>query len=277
MIIFPNAKINLGLNVTSRRLDGYHNIETLFYPIGLRDILEVVPAHNNSRRSTGCTLHGTGIDVGCNFDENLVVKAYHLLNKYYPLPAMDIYLWKVIPCKAGLGGGSSDAAFSLKLFNELAELHLSEKELEALAAQLGADCPFFIRNQPVMATGTGAVFKSINVSLKGYFIYIIKPPAEVSTKEAYAGVTPQIPTISVREIVTHYRLEEWNKYLTNDFEASIFKQLPELQRIKEQLYDSGALYASMTGSGSAFYGIFEKEPELKGLFNNCFVWGGILD
>ena len=277
MVVFPNAKINLGLNVTSRRPDGYHNIETLFYPVGLRDILEITPSKDPSREAGSCTFHSNGMDMECAANDNLVVKAYHLLNSRYPLPAVDIYLWKVIPFKAGLGGGSADAAFTLKLLNEIAELNRPADELEELAARIGADCPFFIQNRPVIAKGIGNEFSPVNILLKGYYIYIIKSAIEVSTKEAYAGIVPYEPTCSVGEIVTNHPVKEWKGLLKNDFEIPVFKLHPELGRVKEELYVQGAVYASMTGSGSAVYGLFEKETDLKRYFNKHFVWQGILE
>ena len=277
MLTFPNAKINLGLSVTSRRADGYHNLETLFYPVGWRDVLEIVPSRDSSRKAGSCVFHGKGMDMECAAEENLAVKAYHLLNSRYRLPAVDIYLWKMIPFKAGLGGGSADAAFTLKLLNEMAALNCPTDELERLAARIGADCPFFIRNQPIIAKGIGDEFSPVNISLKGYRIYIVKSPIEVSTKEAYAGIVPRKPACSVSEIVTSLPVKVWRDVLINDFETPVFRRYPELGRIKDDLYSNGALYASMTGSGSAVYGLFEEAIDLNRHFNNCLVWSGILE
>ena len=274
MVVFPNAKINLGLSVTSRRPDGYHNLETLFYPVGWRDVLEIVPSSDPSRKPGSCLFYSKGLDMECAADDNLVVKAYRLLNSRYPLPAVDIHLWKVIPFKAGLGGGSSDAAFALTLLNEMAGLNRPLDELEELAAQIGADCPFFIRNRPVMARGIGNEFSPVTVSLKGYHICIVKPLAEVSTKEAYGGIVPRKPACPVADIVANHPVEEWSDLLTNDFETPVFKLYPEIEQIKNNLYSRGAVYASMTGSGSAVFGLFANAVDLRGHFPDCVVWGG---
>ena len=275
MVVFPNAKINLGLSVTSRRPDGYHNLETLFYPVGWRDVLEIVPSSDPSRKAGSCRFYSKGLDMECATDDNLVVKAYRLLNSRYPLPAVDIHLWKVIPFKAGLGGGSSDAAFALTLLNELAGLNRPLDELEELAAQIGADCPFFIRNCPVMAKGIGNEFSPVNVSLKGYHICIVKPRAEVSTKEAYGGIVPCEPSCSVAGIVANRPVGEWRGFLKNDFETPVFKLYPEIEQIKNNLYLHGAVYASMTGSGSAVFGLFAHAVNLRDHFPGHVVWEGL--
>jgi len=256
MLCFPNAKINLGLNVVSKRLDGYHNIETIFYPISLKDALEVVPAAGEKGifRQSGIVLDG-------NPEQNLVVKAYLLLKKEYSIPEIDIYLRKNIPFGAGLGGGSSDAAFMLKLLNNVYKLHISEDKLEELASQLGADCPFFIRNRPVFATGTGNIFTPVNLFLKGYYIVLVKPDIHVSTKEAYAMIKPQQTQLSLTEIIKN-PIETWKENMVNDFEKSVFKQYSAINNIKEKLYNCGAVYASMSGSGSSVFGIFREETDL---------------
>ena len=277
MVVFPNAKINLGLSVTSRRSDGYHNLDTLFYPVGWRDVLEIVLSDDPSREAGSFRFHSKGLDMECVADDNLVVKAYCLLNSRYPLPAVDIHLWKVIPFKAGLGGGSSDAAFALTLLNELAGLNRPLDELEELAAQIGADCPFFIRNRPVMARGIGNEFSPVDVSLKGYHICIVKPSAEVSTKEAYGGIVPREPACSVANIVANHPVGEWRGLLTNDFETPVFKFYPEIKQIKNNLYSRGAVYASMTGSGSAVFGLFANAVDLRDHFPGCVVWGGVVE
>ena len=250
MLCFPNAKINLGLNVVSKRPDGYHNLETIFYPVDIKDALEVVPAAGEKGifKQSGILLEG-------NPAENLVIKAYLLLKKEYNIPEIDIYLRKNIPLGAGMGGGSADAAFMLKLLNNVYELHLSDTQLEELAARLGADCPFFIRNEPVFATGIGNVFTPVELSLKEYFIVLVKPDIHVSTKEAYSLVQPKLPAFSLKEIIKNPP-ETWKEIMINDFEVSVFSQYPAIRDIKEKLYDLGAVYASMSGSGSSVYGIF---------------------
>jgi len=256
MLCFPNAKINLGLNVVSKRPDGYHNIETVFYPISIKDALEVVPATGKKGifRQSGILLDG-------NPEQNLVLKAYSILKKEYALPEIDIYLRKNIPFGAGLGGGSSDAAFMLKLLNNIYELHIPEIKLEEFASQLGADCPFFIRNKPVFATGTGNVFTPVDLSLKGYFTVLVKPDIHVSTKEAYEFIKPNLPAVSLKEIIKNPP-ETWKDAVVNDFESSVFVKYPAISDIKEKLYGFGAVYASMSGSGSSVFGIFKEEKDL---------------
>ncbi|MDR2119991.1 MAG: 4-(cytidine 5'-diphospho)-2-C-methyl-D-erythritol kinase [Tannerella sp.] len=267
MICFPNAKINLGLHVTGKRPDGYHNIETVFYPVPLRDALEVVRADQPS--FTQC-----GILPDVAPENNLVMKALHALKEKHLLPSPAVYLKKNIPPGAGLGGGSADAAFMLKLLNTFAGLHLDDAELEEIAAGIGADCPFFIRNKPVLATGTGNVFESLPLSLKGYTLYIVKPDASVSTREAYRHVNPSKPARPLREIISR-PVTEWREALTNDFEESIFARCPVIGEIKNRLYAEGALYASMSGSGSSVFGLFRTDKPLR--FPGCFVWKGMLE
>jgi 4-diphosphocytidyl-2-C-methyl-D-erythritol kinase len=265
MICFPNAKINLGLNVLSRRTDGYHNIETVFYPIPLRDALEVVGAEAFS-------FSQTGIPLDAPAEDNLVVKAMRLLSRY-ELPPLEVHLHKAIPSGAGLGGGSSDAAYMLKLLNDFGKLGLGDDELETMASRLGADCPFFIRNTPVFASGTGNVFEPVNLSLKGFHLCLVTPGITVSTSEAYAALTPQIQPVSLREII-RLPIKEWNGLMVNDFEQSIFGRYPELAAIKQSLYTAGAVYASMSGSGSSVFGLFEKpvSKETLTLFPHCRVY-----
>lgn len=271
MITFPNAKINIGLNIVERRPDNYHNIETVFYPISLCDILEVVESKNNQY-----TLYNSGIVVDAPAENNLITKAYKLLHEEFNLPAVDVYFQKNIPFGAGLGGGSADAAFMLKLLNEIFELQLSDSMLENYASKLGADCPFFIQNKPVFASGTGNIFNNINISLKGHYIALIKPDVYVSTADAYAGVKPQKPVYSLFETIEQTPISEWKNRVVNDFEKTVFFKFPTIEKIKDKLYAQGAVYASMSGSGSSVYGIFEKEIELKDVFSDCFVWSGIL-
>ncbi|MDL2243556.1 4-(cytidine 5'-diphospho)-2-C-methyl-D-erythritol kinase [Bacteroidales bacterium OttesenSCG-928-J19] len=252
MICFPNAKINLGLNIVSRREDGYHNLETVFYPIPLCDALEVVSASGDRT-----TFTQTGIPVDGLPEDNLVMKAYSLFcqeaGQDYKL---DLYLRKHIPFGAGLGGGSADASFLLKLMNEYTDRGFTDDQLEAMASRLGADCPFFIRNTPVYAEGTGNVFSPVAVSLKGYRLVLIKPDIHISTREAFSLIRPRRPERSVKEIV-QTPVAEWKDSLRNDFEESVFPQYPEIGAIKQDLYDRGAIYASMSGSGSSVFGLFD--------------------
>jgi 4-diphosphocytidyl-2-C-methyl-D-erythritol kinase len=269
MICFPNAKINLGLNVTGKRPDGYHEIETVFYPVPLKDALEIVPSDRFS-------FDGTGIPIDAPAERNLVVKALRLVESLYRLPPVGVYLRKAIPSGAGLGGGSSDAAFMLKLLNGFHRLGIAEGTLEGLAERLGADCPFFIRNKPVFASGKGNVFEPVSLSLKGYYLCLVKPGIAVSTAEAYAAVTPQKPAISLKEAVA-LSPEAWRGVMVNDFERSLFPKYPVIGEIKRALYDAGAVYASMSGSGSSVYGLFRQPVNVKTRFPSCFVWEGELE
>lgn len=268
MITFPNAKINLGLNITEKRPDGYHNLETIFYPINLQDALEVT-------RSTNCDkeycLHISGSAIDCKPEDNLVVKAYKLLKQDFPqmLP-IEIHMYKHIPAGAGLGGGSSDAAHMIKLLNDKFTLNISHKKMEEYAAQLGADCAFFIQNKPIFATGIGNVFEPIDLSLKGYYIILIKPDIFVSTRDAFAAIRPQRPEVSLKEIIKQ-PIESWKDNMKNDFEDSVFLKFPEIAAIKDELYDLGAVYAAMSGSGSCVYGIFKTPVEnIEDKFCQCF-------
>lgn len=253
MITFPNAKINLGLNIVERRPDGYHNIETVFYPIPLTDALEIVPATGNE---TTLTCHGRPVD--CPPEKNLVMRAYHMMESIYNLPPVDIHLYKHIPDGAGLGGGSSDAAHMLTMLNDMFQIGLSNEELAETASKLGADCPFFVYNHPMMATGIGDVFTPIDLSLQGYTLLLVKPAVSVPTAEAYSRVIPKLPDRHVDELVT-LAPKEWQKLLVNDFEASVMALHPELAAIKQTLIDSGAIYAAMSGSGSSIFGIFDTD------------------
>lgn len=267
MITFPNAKINLGLNITEKRSDGYHNLETIFYPIKLQDALEVTRLEESSEPFK---LHISGTTLEGKPDDNLVVKAYNLLKQDFQLPPVDIHLFKHIPTGAGLGGGSADCAFMIKLLNEKFHLELSIEQMETYAAKLGADCAFFIQNKPVFATGIGNVFQPIDFSLKGYHLVLVKPNSSVATREAYANITPRKPEVSLLQIIKQ-PIETWKNSMKNDFEDSVFLTHPEIAAIKDKLYDLGAVYASMSGSGSAVFGIFNAPIEnVDEKFGECF-------
>ena len=274
MISFPNAKINIGLNITGKCGDGFHNIETIFYPVEFADVLEFV--QNNSLIPGDSSLEITGLPVPGDAETNLVVKAYKLLADKFSLPGLSIFLHKIIPVGAGLGGGSSDAAFMLKTLNEYFSLNLKWEEMENLASVLGSDCAFFIRNKPVFAFEKGNKFKDIELSLAGYSIRLICPNIHIGTAEAYAGSVPCVPEHSLKEIIS-LPIEQWKGTLVNDFERTIFKRYPEIEKIKHDLYGAGAIYVSMSGSGSSVYGIFEKEiddvPDIPGQY---FSWTGKL-
>ena len=254
MITFPNAKINLGLNIVERRPDGYHNIETVFYPISLADVLEIVPAPNGAHTSLAC--YGNMVD--CPAEKNLVMKAYRLLQERYNLPPVAMHLYKHIPDGAGLGGGSSDAAHALMMLNRLFSIGLDNSELAALAATLGADCAFFIYNRPMLATAIGDVMSPVDVTLKGKTLLLVKPPVGVDTRTAYSRVVPAPATVSLARTIA-FPVEMWDGYLNNDFEPSVFAALPQLWLIKSQLLDLGAQYAAMSGSGSTIFGVFDSD------------------
>ena len=254
MITFPNAKINLGLNIVNRRPDGYHDIETVFYPIPLTDVLEIVPAADGKQTTLCC--YGNAVD--CPPESNLVMKAYRLLQERYNLPPVEMHLYKHIPDGAGLGGGSSDAAHALVMLNKMFALGLPDDELAAMAARLGADCAYFIYNRPMLATGIGDVLSPIDVDLKGKTLLLVKPPVGVDTRTAYSRVTPQAPVVSLSEIISR-PVVAWDGMLVNDFEASVFAALPQLWLIKAAILDAGAQYAAMSGSGSTVFGIFDND------------------
>ncbi|WP_044267123.1 4-(cytidine 5'-diphospho)-2-C-methyl-D-erythritol kinase [Bacteroides timonensis] len=275
MITFPNAKINLGLNIVEKRPDGYHNLETVFYPVPLEDALEVNVLNEGSEKFR---LHQAGLEIEGEVENNLVVKAYKLLDEKFNLPPVDIHLFKHIPSGAGLGGGSSDAAYMLKLLNEKFSLELTDETLEEYAAKLGADCAFFIRNTPTYAEGIGNVFSPISLSLKEYQIVLVKPDIFVSTREAFAKIKPHRQDIPLKEVLKH-PIEEWKELMVNDFEESVFPQFPAIKAIKEKLYKQGAVYAAMTGSGSSVFGLFKPEdnkPAKEFFGENAFVYRGTL-
>lgn len=264
MITFPICKINLGLNVISKRTDGYHNIETVFYPIPLCDALEVKRMHNEFPSDVPCDLKVTGNAVDCDESDNLVIRAYHLLAHDYELPRIHVHLYKHIPSQAGLGGGSSDAAYMIRLLDERFRLNMGNAEMERYAAQLGSDCPFFITSAPAFATGRGEILQPADDetgNLHGYHLLLVHPSIAISTREAYAGITPRKPAKSCRDIVRQ-PIETWRDELHNDFEVPVFAIHPELAAIKQSLYDSGALYAQMTGSGSALFAIYREAPTI---------------
>ena len=252
MIAFPNAKINLGLNITARRPDGYHDLESCFIPVGWCDALEIVPADEFAFSSSGIDIPGS--DKG-----HLCEQAYLLLKEDHDLPPVKIHLHKNIPIGAGLGGGSADCAFALKILNQLFELGLETAQLQKYAGMLGSDCPFFIDNAITLATGTGTTFKKIPLDLSAYYIQIVYPQQHISTGEAYSVIQPAEPERSVETILLNDSIETWKNNLVNDYEKPLFDKYPDLASIKNRFYEKGAVYASMTGSGSAIYGIFDSE------------------
>jgi 4-diphosphocytidyl-2-C-methyl-D-erythritol kinase len=268
MISFPNAKINLGLQVTSKRKDGYHEIETCMVPIPLFDALEMILDKKPSWNSTGLAIPGDSRD-------NLILKAEKLLRKdFQGLPNLNIHLHKNIPMGAGLGGGSADGAFALKLMSNLFDLHLDDYFLEEYAAELGSDCPFFIQNTPQIGRGRGEILEPIDLSLKGVHLVLVNPGIHVGTKEAYAGVIPSTPIVQLEEVLADR--SRWKDELVNDFEPSIFQNHPDIREIKEKLYDSGAFYAAMSGSGSSVFGLFDEKPSGLSWKEEYFIFEGEL-
>jgi len=271
MIVFPGAKINIGLHVTGKRRDGYHTIESVFYPIPLCDILEIV----FSEGEVGFNLEVTGIELPGNVSDNLCSKAYKLFSAEHPLPHARAALHKIIPAGAGLGGGSSDGSHALLLLNELAGGPISTQKLTEMASSLGSDCPFFIRNKPAFVTGRGEILEPVSLDLGGLYAMLVHPRIHVPTAEAYSLVQPKQPNVSLREL-HHLPLGEWRGIVKNDFEEGIFRVHPEIKELKEHLYACGAIYASMSGSGSSVFGLFPDEPEVPSSFSKYFVWKGRL-
>ncbi|WP_395809317.1 4-(cytidine 5'-diphospho)-2-C-methyl-D-erythritol kinase [Daejeonella sp.] len=267
MIVFPNAKINIGLNILSRREDGFHNLETIFYPLAVRDALEVVEADQLKFTSSGLEIPGNPTD-------NLCLKAYDLLSKDYKLPPVHIHLHKHIPIGAGLGGGSADASFFIRLMNEKFELGMDAAQMEAYASKLGSDCAFFVQNKPALAHGKGDQLQTIELDLSNYFIILVMPVVQVSTSDAYRGIRPAAMESSLADLIK-LPVEAWKAVIKNDFEPSVFLQYPIIAEIKSKLYSAGALYACMSGSGSSVFGIFDKELKLPGLEQDNKVFYGV--
>lgn len=264
MVSFPNCKINLGLNIVSKRPDGYHNLETIFYPINIKDALEIIPSTDSNCNVSGINIHGAS-------DDNLCIKAYRLLKADFPhLPSISIHLHKAIPIGAGLGGGSADGAFMLTMLNKKFDLNISKDKLIEYALHLGSDCPFFIINKPCFATGRGEVLETIAVDLSAYKIILINPGIHISTKEAFSSLTPSKPSTSIKKIIST-PVGMWRDLLINDFEKTVFPVYPEIAEIKRTLYESGATYASMTGTGSTVYGVFENKIPDFSFPKNYFV------
>jgi len=267
MLYYSNAKINLGLNVVEKREDGFHNIETIFYPISINDALEFIPAEKVG-------LSSSGIEIDCNLEDNLIIKAYKLLQSDFSLPNLQFHIHKIIPFGAGLGGGSANAAATLQALNTFFELNISKDKLQEYASKIGSDCAFFIKNKPVFAKDKGDVFTDIHIDLLDYYILLIHPGFGVSTVDAYANILPQKPKISVKEIINQ-PLESWANSLKNDFENPVFQKHSILKTIKSKLYSKGAIYAAMSGSGSSMFGLFKEKPSDKE-FKEYWTWIGKL-
>jgi 4-diphosphocytidyl-2-C-methyl-D-erythritol kinase len=269
MIAFPPCKINLGLNVIRKRDDGYHDIETVFYPVPWTDALEIVKSESFQFTLSGLPVTGAP-------EDNLCIKAYELLKEKHGIGTVAMHLHKVIPMGAGLGGGSSDAAHTLKLLDTVFGLKLGHDKLMHYASFLGSDCPFFIHDKPAVGRGRGEILSDIAVPIGNKFLVIVVPDVHVSTAEAYADITPAVPERSCASVVSEVTLKQWKHYLVNDFEKSVVQSHPVIGRIKMELYDFGAAYAAMSGSGSAVYGIFDKPVDLPGTLSRYPHWSGFL-
>lgn len=268
MVTFPNAKINLGLFITERRADGFHNIETIFVPIPkLCDILEIVAPLNQKEE---IIFNQTGLTIDGKYTDNLCVKAYYKLKEKTQLPNITIHLHKQIPMGAGLGGGSSDGAFALKMLNALASNPLSETNLAKIALSLGSDCPFFLKNEPCFAKGQGEILETIGLNLSGYYILLVNPGIHVATGVAYSQSTPRPAPINLK-VEVQKPMELWKESIINDFEKVVFRHHSEIENVKTKLYNLGAVYASMSGSGSTVFGIFKSDPNISGEFNGMFT------
>lgn len=285
MVVFPNIKINLGLFVTGTRPDGFHNIESVFYPVPWTESLEVVERGTTIRNNhlanamveqDKVRFYAYGIDIPGDAKHNLCIKVYRLLEEWFNLPAVDIHLLKTLPIGAGLGGGSADAAFCLRALKDFFELRISDQEAMELLAKVGSDCPFFWKNQAMFVHGRGERMHPIDLNLKGHYLLVVYPNLAISTKEAYAGMAPKDSPVDLH-LLTDLPVDSWREVVHNDFEASLFPKYPQLSGIKEQLYEMGALYASMSGSGSSCYGIFDQEPVKPQAWSGYPSWIGQLD
>lgn len=274
MIDFPCAKINLGLNVVERRSDGYHNLQTVFFPIPICDALEIKTMNERFPSEVACDLKVSGNGVCCNETDNLVVKAYNIIAADYDIPRVHAHLYKNIPSEAGLGGGSSDAAFMIRLLDQRFRINIGNAAMETYAARLGADCPFFITAEPSYAEGIGERLSPVNITdnnLAGYFLVVVKPQVAVSTREAFSLITPKMPDYCCRDVVAQ-PIEKWRDMLSNDFEKSVFTLYPQLADIKNRLYNMGAAYAQMSGSGSSIFGLFKTDVDknvIEDSFEGC--------
>ena len=269
VVLFPNGKINLGLNIVRKRTDGFHDIETVFYPVAIHDALEVIDANQQPQ---DVDLSASGEELDCDVSNNLCVQAYQLLKKHFPhMPGIKMHLHKTMPVGAGLGGGSADGAFTLKLLNEKFGLGLSDEKLRALALELGSDCPFFLINKPCFATGRGEILHPIQLDLSRYKLLLVNPRIKINTAEAFSLANPVVPSKSIEKIINE-PIDTWKNELRNDFEKPVFEKYPQIKTIKQQLYDLGAVYVSMTGSGSTVFGIFENNFAIRYSFPaNYFV------
>ena len=260
MVVFPGCKINIGLNITGKRADGFHFLQSVFYPINISDILEIIPNKHFEIKTTGIPING-------NLEDNLVAKAYFLYKNKYNIPPVKIHLHKVVPIGAGLGGGSADAAATLVVLNSIFDLNISNLDLQKDADLLGSDCAFFIKNKPALVQGKGEIITPASLHLKGFFIQLVYPKIHISTKDAFANLNWSEKQNDLNKLI-QLPLENWKEHITNDFESTVFPLHTEIEPIKTKLYKNGAIFASMTGTGSAVYGIFKQKPTLQ--FPNYF-------
>lgn len=267
MLTYSNAKINIGLNIVEKRNDGFHNIETIFFPIGMQDAIEIA----DSKSEGPYTFSASGIPINIKAEDNIVVKAYELIRAKYNFPSQAIHLHKNIPFGAGLGGGSANAAYMIKLLNKKFNLGMSAKEMEGEVKKLGSDCAFFIENKPAYATEKGDKLNPLDLDLSNYYLLLIKPEIHISTPEAYTNIKPKQVEISLKELVKQ-PIETWKSTIKNDFEDSIFPNHSLLKDLKEELYEAGAAYAAMSGSGSSMFGLFKKEPNILPKWEKHFCW-----
>lgn len=267
MICFPNAKINLGLQIIDKRKDGFHNLNSIFFPVGWEDALEIIPSDIFEFSQSGIPIQGEAV-------ENFCIKVYTFMKEQFQLPPVKIHLHKNIPIGAGLGGGSADGAFTLKMLNTLFSLGLSTTQMQEIIKPFGSDCAFFIKNTPTLAINKGDEFEKVDITLKGKFLVLIYPDLFISTKEAYSAVSPKKPSADIRSIIKN-PISDWKTFLENDFEQHLLIKYPILSDIKNTLYNCGALYASMSGSGSTMYGIFDREIDLSKSFSKAYsLWQG---
>lgn len=256
------------MHVAAKRSDGYHDIETCFFPVPWTDVLEIIPSNEFQFSSTGISIPGKE-------EDNLCVKAYRLLQGAYALPSVKIHLHKIIPMGAGLGGGSADGAYALRLLNSIFDLKLPTEQMRGYAAQLGSDCAFFVGDEPMIGTGRGEILTPVSVNLSGYSLVLVKPNVHVSTKDAYAGLSPKKPLRAIKEILAR-PVADWQRMLVNDFEPNVFQKFPEIEQIKKRLLELGASYACMSGSGATVFALFEKPASLHRQFSGCNYWEGAL-
>ncbi len=272
MIVFPKAKINLGLRITARRPDGYHDIETIFYPVGLCDALEFVISDSIEKEDK---LNVTGIATGSSNSDNLVIKTLRKLREKHSFPFLRIHLHKVIPIGAGLGGGSSDAAYILKAVNRYFELGIDEQKLKSLSLEIGSDCPFFIDSLPSFASGRGEILEPIEAVLAGLHLLILNPGVSINTREAYRKCRPVSPVTSLRKLIG-LPVNSWKGQVVNDFEEYAIKNYPVIGKLKSELYNAGASFSLMSGSGSSVYGIFSEKPDLPDQIKSFLIWEGVV-